>query len=147
MATPADLILKVVEAARDMAADHGGLGAIFSGPAHRLQVALDTLDAALDREADAAGQVNAGHWHPATWRDVKEGDRIRIGGQHEATVSMARHQDWKGSGASEIKVMLEGRPSPYTMPPSGPVEVWKPSLPEWASQAYLALSEGGLIRG
>ena len=87
--------------------------------------------------------TESGHWHPTTWGDtttVKGGARVRVGGQHEATVETVVAAHWVGSGATTLRVKLEGRPDAYTMPPSGPVEVWTPALPEWAGQAFLALA-------
>lgn len=142
---PADLLLAALAAAR----------VLIRQPSERnqriaeLETALDALDHALEAEAREANQPEAGHWHPTTWGDtasVKPGARVRVGGQHEAEVEVAMERTWLGSGAAQIPVKLKGR-GHYTMPPSGPVEVWVPSLPEWASQAFLALVEGGLSNG
>ena len=138
--SPADLLLVLVAAARwtqvvqpDTIPD-------------RLSGALAALDAALQEEADAAGQVNAGHWHPATWADVKDGDHVRLGGQHEAEVETVVPLTWLGSGAAQVQVTLTAREAPYQMPPSGPVEVWKPSLPEWAARVFLGHLEGAAMQ-
>lgn len=138
--SPADLILEVLDAAQAVV-DQDGFGSIFPGPRANLHDALGRLRASLVAEELETG---GGHWHPTTWGDaatVKDGARVRVGGQHEATVEKVLERAWVGSGAAQIMVRLEGRPTPYAMPPFGPVEVWTPSLPEWAGQAYLALAE------
>lgn len=146
--SPADLLLAVVAAARD---DHrGGCAPETCGGSRldpcRLANALEALSRTLQAEARESGQPEPGHWHPTTWRDVKTGDRIRVGGQHEAEVEVAMEVTWLGSGAAQVPVKLKDR-GHYTMPPSGPVEVWVPSLPEWAAQAYLALMEEPYVEG
>lgn len=137
--SPADLILEVLEAAQEVV-DRDGFGTIFPGPRASLHDALLRLRVALVAEALVAGQEEAGHWEPATWASVKNGDRVRIG-QAEAAVEVALPLTSVSSGATVVQVKLMGREAPYTMPPSGPVEVWRPSLPDWAAQAYLTLAE------
>lgn len=145
--SPADLILRILKLAR---MDHrNGCAPEWCGGSQldpcSLASALEALDRALEEEVREANQGESGHWEPATWKDVKTGDRVRVAQQHEAEVEAVVPLTWKGSGATQVQVKLKGRPQPYTMPPSGPVEVWRPSLPDWAAQAYLVLAEKEMI--
>lgn len=140
--SPVDRILRVLATARALVKAQG-LATIFPGPMHDLANALEALDQVLLAEARESGQPEPGHWHPATWKDVKTGDRIRVGGQHEAEVDVAMEVTWLGSGAAQVPVKLKGR-GHYTMPPSGPVEVWVPALADWAAEAFATLAAAGL---
>jgi hypothetical protein len=146
--TPADLILRVVELARAELA-RAGLASVLPGPIQDLAMAFNNLDEALAREAQECG---TGHWEPGTWGIVKDGDRVRLNGA-EATVTTAVRLNWHTDPASPrwtkplesatVQVILRGKNDgqPYTMPPSGPVEIWRESLPDWAAQAFATLAQ------
>ena len=127
-----ELILKVIEAARAWYAECGEFGPV--GP----------LDGAMETLVNAIEALNAALWVKGTWADVIEGDRIRVpvagGGHAEADVYGVSTQTWVGSGATQVRVTLSYRPDkPYTMNPSGPVEILQPQ--DWARDAWASLRD------
>jgi hypothetical protein len=138
-------VLKVVKAAHQL--HPRGCAPEFCGGSGldpcSLFNALEALGAVIVEEA--GGQEEPGHWEPSSWQYVKPGDHVRLG-EAEATVETALPMTWVGSGASQVQVVLEGKNDgrPYTMPPSGAVDVWRPAMPDWAAHAFKALADAGL---
>lgn len=133
----AELILRVIEAAR----------AVTNGSTQNLVPLMDASEA-----LDAALAEPTALWVKGTWADVDSGDRIRVpvagGGHAEADVLSEATQTWVGSGATQIRVTLSHRPGePYTMSPSGPVEILRKSnvqpqdCESWTADAVSALRE------
>lgn len=137
--TPADLIVRLVKAAEEVTRD----AAHATDPPllNALRHAVDALGDALAEEAREVGEAGeAGHWEPCDWGHVAPGDRVRLNGAHESRVLAAIPLRWVQRGRKEVKVTLAHRPgAPYAMPPSGPVEVWRASLPDWAVVAAASL--------
>lgn len=139
------LVVGVVEAVRAYLKTQG-VAVVFPSPTEAaLLRAVEALETALEAEAEELGQPAAGHWEPSAWMAVKDGDRVRLNGV-EATVTTAVRGQWLGSGARQVNVVLEGwnDGKPYTMKPSGAVDIWRPALPDWAAQAFATLAAAGL---
>jgi hypothetical protein len=148
-------VLKVVEEARK---DHrGGCAPEWCGGSGldpcSLFNALERLERVMVEES--GGQEEPHHWEPSSWEHVKPGDRVRLG-TAEAVVSSAIRLNWHVDPLSSeyrpqpletatMQVVLEGYNDgkPYTMKPSGPVDIYRAALPDWAAHAFAALAGAG----
>lgn len=147
--------IAVAMAARRLVAGDKGirLAALVDRERAALVGAVDRLEELLkvrrEEEEGPATVERVGRWEAATWRDVRDGDRVRLpdgqGGYAEADVLHAGYREWIKSGVAEMAVLLSHRPDKgYPMKPSGPVEVWRPEVPGWAADAVSVLQAAGL---
>lgn len=125
----AQLVLKVIEAAR----------AVTNGSTQNLVPLMDASEA-LDAALAPPPQAD---WIVRTWAEIRAGDRVRIASA-EADVEGASAQTWVASGATQVRVKLNVREKPYTMAPSGQVEVLSTEVTDasfWTADAVSALRE------